>query len=279
MVILNIINYIKESIQIKIEERKFQKEIEKLKKEDDEKIREKLIDVSTEKSEVVPELVKAMSDEGEKIQAIADVYTELTPKETSEVFKVIDAEALEKDFSSDAVTRKVFVRIMTQLALAQNVDDFIPSLLKEEHPYKILYDVMDMAENIHTSQKIRERNILKHVTVYDILERLKKDDRFKDDSKGMAKCISIHLAYKVAQYGSMLHLYEFQNLLDDDELKLQLPKCIGFEYDKIKEDKKVFLPREYNQELCEKMIRENIKHKQERDKEISLRGAKESEGR
>lgn len=276
---MNIINYIKESIQIKIGERKFQKEIEKLKKEDDEKIREKLIDVSAKKSEVVPELVKAMSNEGEKIQAIADVYTELTPKETSEVLKLIDTEALEKDFSSDAVTRKVFVRIMTQLALAQNVDDFIPSLLKEEHPYKILYDVIDMAENIHTSQKIRERNILKHVTVYDILERLKKDDRFKNDSKGMAKCISIHLAYKVAQYGSMLHLYEFQNLLDDNELKLQLPKCIGFEYDKIKKDKKVFLPREYNLELCEKMIRENIKLKQERDKEISLRGAKEPEGR
>lgn len=276
---MNIIDYIKESIQIKIKERNFQKEIEKLKKEDDEKIREKLIDVSTEKSEVVPELVKAMSDEGEKIQAIADVYTELTPKETSEVFKLIDTEALEKDFSSDAVTRKVFVRIMTQLALAQNVDDFIPSLLKEEHPYKILYDVIDMAESIHTNKKIREKNILKHVTVYDILERLKKDDRFKNDSKGMAKCISIHLAYKVAQYGSMLHLYEFQNLLDDYELKLQLPKCIGFEYDKIIKDKKVFRPKEYNQEMCEKMIRENIKQKQERDKEINLRGAKEPEGR
>ena len=268
---MNIIDYIKESIQIKIGEKKIQKEIEKLKKEDDEKIREKLIDVSTEKSEAVPELIKAMSDEGNKIQAIADVYTELTPKETSEVFKIIDTESLEKEFSSEAVTRKIFVRIMTQLALAQNVDDFIPSLLKEEHPYKILYDVIDMAESIHTSKKIREKNILKHITVYDILERLKKDDRFKNDYKEMAKCISIHLAYKVAQYGSILHLYDFQNLLDDDELKRQLPKCIKFEYDKIVEGKKVFRPRQYDQGECEKIIEENIIKKKERDKEIESR--------
>lgn len=276
---MNILDYIKETIEIKIEERKFQKEIEKIKKADDKKIREELIGVSTEKSEVVPELVKAMTDEGEKIQAIADVYNELTPKETSEVFKSIDTEALEKDFTSDAVTRKVFVRIMTQLALAQNVDDFIPSLLKEEQPYKILYDVIDMAENAHTSKKIKERNILKHDTVYEILERLKKDDRFKNDAKGMAKCISIHLAYKVAQYGSILHLYDFQNLLDDDELKLQLPKCIGFEYNKIIQNEKVLNPRKYDQELCEKIVKENIEKKKERDKEISLRGVKEREGR
>lgn len=276
---MNIIDYIKESIQIKIKERNFQKEIEKLKKEDDQTIRKKLKDVSIEKSEVVPELVKAMSDEGEKIQAIAEVYKELTPKEISEVFKVIDPEAIEREFSSKVISKKAFVKITTQLALAQSVEDFIRSFLEEEHPYKMLYEVIDVAENINTSNQIKGKDLLKYSTILDILERLKEDDRFKNDSKGMVKCISIHLAYKVAQYGSMLHLYEFQNLLDDDELKLQLPKCIGFEYDKIKEDKKVFLPREYNQELCEKMIRENIKLKQERDKEISLRGAKEPEGR
>ena len=276
---MNIIDYIKESIQIKIKERNFQKEIEKLKKEDDQTIRKKLKDVSIEKSEVVPELVKAMSDEGEKIQAIAEVYKELTPKEISEVFKVIDPEAIEREFSSKVISKKAFVKITTQLALAQSVEDFIRSFLEEEHPYKMLYEVIDVAENINTSNQIKGKDLLKYSTILDILERLKEDDRFKNDSKGMVKCISIHLAYKVAQYGSMLHLYEFQNLLDDDELKLQLPKCKGFEYDKIKEDKKVFLPREYNQELCEKMIRENIKLKQERDKEISLRGAKEPEGR
>ena len=69
------------------------------------------------------------------------------------------------------------------------------------------------------------------------------------------------------------------NLLDNDELKLQLPKCIRFEYDKIVQDRKVFRAKKYDEELCEKMIQKNILKKQKRDKEISLRGKKESKER
>ena len=54
----------------------------------------------------------------------------------------------------------------------------------------------------------------------------------------MAKCIAIFMAYKQARYGAMLYLADFQKLLEDDNLKLQLPKCILFEYDKIVEGKK-----------------------------------------
>ena len=66
MIILNIFQHIKETREVKKREREFKKEIERIKRSDDETIREKLPDVSTENSEIVPELVKAMSDEQEK---------------------------------------------------------------------------------------------------------------------------------------------------------------------------------------------------------------------
>lgn len=85
MIILNIFQHIKETREVKKREREFKREIERIKRSDDETIREKLPDVSTENSEIVPELVKAMSDEQEKIQAISDeqVYPDLSPNETS----------------------------------------------------------------------------------------------------------------------------------------------------------------------------------------------------
>ena len=99
-----------------------------------------------------------MTDEQEKIQAISDEksFKDLSPKETSQVFDVIDTEALEKDFSTDAVPRKTFIKLIMKLALARDVNNFMPALLEEPHPYKVLYDVVEMAENMYTNQTTRK---------------------------------------------------------------------------------------------------------------------------
>ncbi len=34
-----------------------------------------------------------------------------------------------------------------KLAVAHDVSNFMPVLLEEPHPYRVLYDVVDMAEN------------------------------------------------------------------------------------------------------------------------------------
>ena len=72
--------------------------------------------------------------------------------------------------------------------------------------------------------------------------------------KEMAKCIAIYMAYKQARYGAMLYLSDFQKLLDDENMQLQLPKCIGFEYNKIIENKKIYRPKQYDEENCKKII-------------------------
>ena len=281
MIILNIFQHIKETREVKKREREFKKEIERIKKSDDETIREKLPDVSTENSEIVPELVKAMSDEQEKIQAISDeqVYPDLSPNETSQVFDAIDTDALEKDFTTDVVSRKTFVKLMAKLALAHDVNNFIPALLQEPHPYRVLYDVVDMAENMRTNPNYNENGGIIHPVFLDILQNVKRDDKFKDDSKGMAKCIAIYMAYKQARYGAMLYLSDFQKLLDDENMQLQLPKCIGFEYNKIIENKKIYRPKQYDEENCKKIIIDNMKKIKEREQEILARGAKTGEER
>ncbi len=222
-----------------------------------------------------------MTDEQEKIQAIADekVLKDLSPKETSQVFDVIDTEALEKDFSTDAVPRKTFIKLIMKLALARDVNNFMPAVLEEPHPYKVLYDVVEMAENMYTNPNYKENGGIVHPVFLEILQIVKKDEKFKNDSRAMAKCIAIFMAYKQARYGAMLYLSDFQKLLEDDNLKLQLPKCIGFEYDKIVEGKKVYKPKPYDEEECRKNILENIEKAKERDKEIALRGPKTEEAR
>ena len=161
---LDIFQHIRETRESRKREREFKREIERIKKADDDTIREKISDVSTENSEVVPELVKAMSDEQEKIQAIADenVLQDLSPKQTSQVFDAIDTEALEKDFSTDVVPRKTFVKVMMKLAVAHDVSNFMPALLEEPHPYRVLYDVVDMAENKHTNPNYVENGGIIH---------------------------------------------------------------------------------------------------------------------
>lgn len=278
---MNVFQYLKETRETKKREREFKKEVERIKKMDDESIKGKLPEVSSENSNIVPELVKAMSDEQEKIQAIADekVLEDLSPKETSQVFDVIDTEALEKDFSTDAVPRKTFIKLVTKLALARDVSNFMPALLQEPHPYKVLYDVVDMAENMYTNSNYTENGGIVHPVFLEILQNVKKDEKFKNDAKGMAKCIAIFMAYKQARYGAMLYLADFQRLLDDDNLKLQLPKCIGFEYNKIVEGNKVYKPKYYDEEICRKNVIDNIEKAKERDKEIALRGPKLEEER
>ncbi len=281
MKIFDNIKNIAKSIEKKREEKRFKREIKQIKKLDDATIREKLQDVSSENTGVVPELVQAMEDEQEKIQAISDenVYMELSPKETSRVFDAIDTEALERDFSTETVSRKTFIKLLMKLAIAQDVNNFMPALLKEEHPYKILYDVVDMAENVHTNPNHNENAGIIHPVFLEILQNVKKDDRFKNDSTGMAKCIAIYMAYKQARYGSMLGLSRFQKLLDSDELKLQLPKCIGYEHKKIVENKKIFRPKEYDEEQCKKDIEENIKKAKLYDKEVESRGVNKEKER
>ena len=271
MIILNIFQHIKETREVKKREREFKKEIERIKRSDDETIREKLPDVSTENSEIVPELVKAISDE--------QVYPDLSPNETSQVFDAIDTDALEKDFTTDVVSRKTFVKLMAKLALAHDVNNFIPALLQEPHPYRVLYDVVDMAENMRTNPNYNENGGIIHPVFLDILQNVKRDDKFKDDSKGMAKCIAIYMAYKQARYGAMLYLSDFQKLLDDENMQLQLPKCIGFEYNKIIENKKIYRPKQYDEENCKKIIIDNMKKIKEREQEILARGAKTGEER
>ena len=278
---MDIFQHIRETRESRKREREFKREIERIKKADDDTIREKISDVSTENSEVVPELVKAMSDEQEKIQAIADenVLQDLSPKQTSQVFDAIDTEALEKDFSTDVVPRKTFVKVMMKLAVAHDVSNFMPALLEEPYPYRVLYDVVDMAENKHTNPNYIENGGIIHPVFLEILQNVKNDEKFKNDAKGMAKCIAIYMAYKQARYGSMLYLSDFQRLIDDDNMKLQLPKCIGFEYNKIIEAKKVYKPKPYSEAYCRKLILENIEKARERDKEIALRGSKSGDER
>lgn len=64
-----------------------------------------------------------MTDEQEKIQAIADekVLKDLSPKETSQVFDVIDTEALEKDFSTDAVPMKNIYKINNETSISKEM--------------------------------------------------------------------------------------------------------------------------------------------------------------
>ena len=69
---MSIFQHIRETRESKKREKEFKKEIERIKKLDDEKIKEKLPEVSSEDSAFIPELVKAMTDEQEKIQAISD---------------------------------------------------------------------------------------------------------------------------------------------------------------------------------------------------------------
>ncbi len=100
-----------------------------------------------------------MTDEQEKKfkqYQTKKVFKDLSPKETSQVFDVIDTEALEKDFSTDAVPRKTFIKLIMKLALARDVNNFMPALLEEPHPYKVLYDVVEMAENMYTNQTTRK---------------------------------------------------------------------------------------------------------------------------
>ena len=64
---MSIFQHIRETRESKKREKEFKKEIERIKKLDDEKIKEKLPEVSSEDSTVIPELVKAMTDEQEKM--------------------------------------------------------------------------------------------------------------------------------------------------------------------------------------------------------------------
>lgn len=129
---MSIFQHIRETRESKKREKEFKKEIERIKKLDDEKIKEKLPEVSSEDSAFIPELVKAMTDEQEKIQAISDekVLKDLSPKETSQVFDVIDTEALEKDFSTDAVPRKTFIKLINETSISKRCKQLYASTIR-----------------------------------------------------------------------------------------------------------------------------------------------------
>ena len=73
---------------------------------------------------------------------------------------------------------------MAKLALAHDVNNFIPALLQEPHPYRVLYDVVDMAEKYAYKSNYNENGGIIHPVFLDILQNVKRDDKFKDDSKG-----------------------------------------------------------------------------------------------
>ncbi len=74
-----------------------------------------------------------------------------------------------------------------KLAVAHDVSNFMPVLLEEPHPYRVLYDVVDMAENKHTNPNYVENGGIIHPVFLEILQNVKNDEKFKNDAKGMGK--------------------------------------------------------------------------------------------
>ena len=65
----------------------------------------------------------------------------------------------------------------------------MPVLLEEPHPYRVLYDVVDMAENKHTNPNYVENGGIIHPVFLEILQNVKNDEKFKNDAKGMANVL------------------------------------------------------------------------------------------
>lgn len=271
---MNPFKYLQELIQVRLRERKLRKQvIKQIAKGDDKELQNMAIkvadnqsqntdvqscetpNVSIASSEYIPKIVGAMSEQSQ-VQTIKKIQDNLPPEQISEVFQVIDSETLEKKFTSKYFEKK-FITIIAKLALAEDVDNCVLTLCRENDVYENLYSMINMAES--KSESLKTENVLKPYVLIDILKTLQTDDRFKDDKEKMIKCMSLYIAYQIAKYGSSPQMYEFQALLGhDNNEKRQLPECIEFEYNKIIQAKRVSTPHQYDKQWCKETIEKCI---------------------